>query len=96
MSEITGLWIPLEYLRNDLLTGNERLIVSYVKFRENDGAFRGSNMDICQALNMRKSRVSEGMNELLRKGFLERDGREIKVSEKFRKVELIKSSEKWN
>lgn len=96
MAGITGLWIPLEYLRNDLLTGNERLIVSYVKFRENDGTFKGNNMDICQALNMRKSRVSEGMSELLRKGFLERDGKEIKISEKFRKVELLESSEKWN
>ena len=84
MSEITGLWIPLEYLRNDLLTGNERLIVSYIKFRDKGGTFEGTNREIGAMLNMKDNRVSEGIFELIKKGFLERESKHLKVSEKWK------------
>ncbi len=90
MPEITGLWIPLEYLRNNLLTGNERLIVSYIKFREKDGTFEGTNREIGTMLNMKDNRVSEGIFELIKKGFLERENRQLKVSEKWKHSEKRK------
>ena len=95
MSEITGLWIPLEYLQNDLLTGNERLIVSYIKFREQGGTFEGTNREIGSMLNMKDNRVSEGIFELIKKGFLERESKHLKVSEKWKHSEKRKHSEKW-
>ena len=93
MSEITGLWIPLEYLQNDLLTGNERLIVSYIKFREQGGTFEGTNREIGSMLNMKDNRVSEGIFELIKKGFLERESKHLKVSEKWKHSEKRKLSE---
>lgn len=84
MSEITGLWIPLEYLRNDLLTGNERLIVSYIRFKQGAEGFDGKIRAVANDLGIKENRVSEAITILIQKGFLERIDRIIKVSEKWK------------
>lgn len=94
MSEITGLWIPLEYLRNDLLTGNERLIVSYVRFKQGAEGFDGKIREVANDLGIKENRVSESITMLIKKGFLERKDRVLKVSEKWRISEKRIVSEK--
>jgi len=69
MSGITGLWIPLEYLRNDLLTGNERLIVSYVKYKQGAEGFDGKIRGVANDLGIKENRVSEAVAVLVKKGF---------------------------
>ena len=71
MSELTGLWIPLEYLQNARLSRNELVIISYVKYKLQENVFRGSHGEISQALNLKKPRVSESISSLFSKGFLE-------------------------
>lgn len=90
MSEITGLWIPLEYLRNDLLTGNERLIVSYIRFKQGAEGFDGKIRAVANDLGIKENRVSEAITILIKKGFLERIDRIIKVSEKWKVSEKRK------
>jgi hypothetical protein len=94
MSELTGLWIPLEYLRNDLLTGNERLIVSYVRFKQGAEGFDGKIREVANDLGIKENRVSEAITMLIKKGFLERIDRVLKVSEKWRISEKRIVSEK--
>lgn len=91
MSDLTGLWIPIEYLRNNLLTGNERLIISYIKFRETDNQFSGTNREIVRALDIKDNRVSEAIVELIKKGFLERNDKTLKVSENWKHSDFPKN-----
>ena len=72
MSELTGLWIPSEYLRNARLSRNELVIISYLKYRLDKGFFRGNHAEISQALKLKSPRVSESISALFQKGFLER------------------------
>lgn len=85
MSALTGLWIPLEYLRNAWLSRNELVIISYVKYRLDQGVFKGSHVEISAALKLKNSRVSESISALFQKGFLERttDPKHYILSEKY-------------
>jgi hypothetical protein len=90
MQPLSGLWIPIEYLQNQQLTGNERLIISYIKYRQGDGTFHGSNREIGTSLLLKDNRVSEAIVELLKKGFLERTEKNLKVSENWKHSEIRK------
>ena len=84
MSEITGLWIPLEYLHNGRLSRNEILIISYIKYRAEYGIYKGGNTEISKVLMIHKVRVSESISGLLSKGFLERsENKYYKTSKKY-------------
>lgn len=95
MSEITGLWIPLEYLHNGRLSRNEILIISYIKYRAEYGIFKGGNNEISEALKIHKVRVSESISGLFTKGFLERseDQKHYKTSKKYLDLEKEKVTE---
>ena len=95
MSEITGLWIPLEYLRNARLSRNELVIISYVKYRLEQGVFKGNQGEISQALNLKTQRVSESVISLFQKGFLEKseDQRHYILSKKYLDLEGEKITE---
>jgi hypothetical protein len=90
MQPLIGLWIPIEYLQNQLLTGNERLIISYIKYRQGDGEFHGSNREIGLALDLKDNRVSEAIVELIKKGFLLRLEKNLKVSENWKLSDIRK------
>ena len=96
MSEIIGLWIPLEYLRNDLLTGNERLIISYIKYKRGVEGFDGNIREIANDLGIKENRVSEAVTILVKKGFLERIDRVFKISENWKVSEnrILSENEK--
>ena len=95
MSEITGLWIPLEYLRNSRLSRNELVIISYLRYRLEHGVFKGNHVEISQALSLKKQRVSESILGLFQKGFLERtlDQKHYILSEKYLELEGKKVTE---
>jgi hypothetical protein len=90
MQPLSGLWIPIEYLQNQQLTGNERLIISYIKYRQGDGEFQGSNREIGTSLLLKDNRVSEAIVELIKKGFLLRTEKNLKVSENWKHSEIRK------
>jgi len=95
MSEITGLWIPLEYLRNARLSRNELVIISYLKYRLEEGVFKGNHVEISHALSLKKQRVSESILGLLQKGFLERteDQKYYIISKKYLDANVEKVTE---
>ncbi len=98
MPEITGLWIPLEYLRNARLSRNELVIISYLRYRLEQGAFKGNHVEIAKALSLKNSRVSESISALFQKGFLERteDQKYYILSEKYLDLEGKKVTESVN
>ena len=84
MTEIIGLWIPLEYLHNGRLSRNEILVISYIKYRAEYGIYKGGNTEIAEALKIHKVRVSESISGLFSKGFLERyEEKYYKTSKKY-------------
>ena len=95
MSELTGLWIPLEYLRNARLSRNELVIISYLKYKSDKGVFKGNHVEISHALSLKKQRVSESILGLFQKGFLERtaDQKYYILSEKYLDLESKKVTE---
>jgi hypothetical protein len=90
MQSLTGLWIPLEYLQNQRLTGNERLIISFIRYKQAEGEFQGSNREIGTAIQLKDNRVSEAIVELIKKGFLERIDKNLKTSENWKHSEIRK------
>lgn len=91
MQSLTGLWIPLEYLQNQRLTGNERLILSFIRYKQAEGEFQGSNREIGTSLHLKDNRVSEAIVELIKKGFLERIHKNLKTSENWKHSEIRKT-----
>jgi hypothetical protein len=87
MQSLTGLWIPLEYLQNQRLTGNERLILSFIRYKQAEEGFQGSNREIGTSLQLKDNRVSEAIVELIKKGFLERIDKNLKTSENWKHSE---------
>ncbi|MEA5403234.1 hypothetical protein VB776_09935 [Arcicella sp. DC2W] len=71
MSTLQGLWIPKEYLINELLTGNERLIISYIHYKGNHQlVYDDSIRSLSRNLGIRENKVSEAIKSLIQKGFL--------------------------
>ena len=95
MTQLTGLWIPLEYLRNPRLSRNELVIISYVKYRLQENVFTGNHTEISQALQLKKPRVSESISALFLKGFLDKteDQKHYIISERYLTIEDEKVTE---
>ncbi len=71
MSTLQGLWIPKEYLINELLTGNERLIISYIYYKGNHQlVYDDSIRSLSHNIGIRENKVSEAIKSLIQKGFL--------------------------
>ena len=69
--EFTGIWVPVEVLELDSVTGNEMLLLSYIiGLSNNERGCYATNKHLGDRLGLSKGRISEMVSSLFNKGLI--------------------------
>lgn len=70
--EFTGIWVPVEVLELDSVTGNEMILLSYIiGLSNNERGCYATNKHLGERLGLSKGRISEMVSSLFNKGLIE-------------------------